>query len=147
MAILKPEPNSVNSRIADSRFGRSPKHFMGGKRQVRICTPRGTPYAPTNLMQLGKAHTICILYDSVLAFGTSTPVSMIVVHTNTSISCSRSFRHTSDSSFSAIFHGQNPTQASESAPGFAQRCVRWKLRRYGDNRLAPPRRSSRRMAH
>ena len=87
IAILKPLPRSVNSRIAAKRFSAiSPADFVPLIHQKCISRPVRAPDTSAQLIQLGQSYSVRIVDDDRVDVEMSSPVSMIVVATRMSIS-------------------------------------------------------------
>ena len=70
--------------------------------EVGVRAFAATADAPAQLVQLGEAEPVGVVYDQRVRVEMSSPVSMIVVHTSTSMSRCQKSRITPSSCFSPI---------------------------------------------
>ena len=98
MAILNPAPNSVNSRIASSLLDATSVSTLP-RTKVRYAKARrdDRPTRPRSWCSWDRPNRSAFSMIRVLTLGISTPVSMMVVHTSTSISFSSTCRQISES--------------------------------------------------
>ena len=116
IAILKPEPNSVYSLIASSlRVAISVSSLPRVKVKYAYALRDDLPTLPRIWWSCASPIRSAFSIIRVLQFGTSTPVSIIVVQTRISISPSIKSFQTLDSCSSVILPWAIPTLASGRA--------------------------------
>lgn len=69
IAILNPEPKRVNSLIASSRLVAISLSTLPRLKVKYVCTAICTSDTASELVELGKSHTIRILNDKAVAVG------------------------------------------------------------------------------